>query len=91
MILARRGARWKAVGRNRITWSWQDAVGRVAADWETGPDDAGNSKCCGCGDELVAVCSEAGTVALRKSPNEIVKECDGWIRNRCDYGQCCLN
>ena len=44
MVLARRGARWKAVGRNRIARSWQDSIGRVTADWETGTDDAGNSK-----------------------------------------------
>ncbi len=44
LILARRGARWKAVGRNRIARSWQSSIGRVTADWKTGPDDAGDSK-----------------------------------------------
>ena len=67
MVLAWRGARWKAVGRNRIARSWQDSIGRVTADWETGTDDAGNSKCCSCGDELVAVCPEACTVTWGKS------------------------
>ena len=58
MILAERGARWKAVGRNRIARSWQNSIGRVTADWETGPDDAGDSKCFSCGNEFVAVCPE---------------------------------
>ena len=41
------GARGKSVGRDRIPRSGQDSIGRVAADWETGADYAGNSKCCG--------------------------------------------
>ena len=73
MVLAWRRARGKAVGRNRIARSGQDSIGRVAADWEAGSDDAGNSKCCSCGDELVAVCSEACTVAGGKSINETAK------------------
>ena len=81
MVLAWRGARWKAVGRNRIARSWQDSIGRVTVDWETGTDDAGNSKCCSCGDELVAVCPEACTVTWGKSINEIVKECVSWLRD----------
>ena len=81
MVLAWRGARWKAVGRNRIARSWQDSIGRVTADWETGPDDADDSKCCSCGNELVAVCSETCTVIWGKSINEIVKECVGWLRD----------
>ena len=81
MVLAWRGARWKAVGRNRIARSWQDSIGRATADWETGMDDAGNSKCCSCGDELVAVCPEACTVTLGKSIHEIVEECFGWVRD----------
>ena len=63
MVLAWRRARGEAVGRNCIAMSGQDSIGRVTADWETGADDAGNSKCCGCGDELVAVFPEACTVA----------------------------
>ena len=59
MVLAWRIARGKAVGRNRIARSGQDSIGRVNADWETGADDAGNSKCCSCGNELAAVCPEA--------------------------------
>ena len=81
MVLARRGARWKAVGRNRIARSWQDSIGRVTADWETGTDDAGDSKCCSSGYGLVAVCPEACTVTGGKSINEIFKECFGWVRD----------
>ena len=81
MVLARRGARWKAVGRNRIARSWQDSIGRVTADWETGPDDAGDSKCCSCGNELVAVCSVTCTVTWGKSINEIAKQGFGRVRD----------
>ena len=42
-----RVAKGKSVGRNRIARSGKDSIGRVAADWETGADDAGNSKSCG--------------------------------------------
>ena len=56
-----------SVGRNRIVRSGQDSIERVEADWETGADDAGNSKCCSCGYELVVVCPEACTVAGGKS------------------------
>ena len=80
MVLAWRGARWKTVGRNRISRSWKDSVGRVTADWETGTDDAGDSKCCSYGNELVAVCSGTCTVIWGKSTNEIAKECVGWFR-----------
>ena len=80
MVLAWRRARGKAVGRNRIARSWQDSIGRVTADWETGADDAGNSKCCSCSDEMIAVCPEACTVTRGKSINEIVKECLGEMR-----------
>ena len=45
-VLAWWRARWKSVGRNRIARSEQDSIGRVAADWETCADDAGNSKGC---------------------------------------------
>ncbi len=76
------GARGKSVGRDRIPRSGQDSIGRVAADWETGADDAGNSKCCSCGDELVAVCPEACTVTWGKSINEIVEECLSWSEMR---------
>ena len=81
MVLAWRGARWKAVGRNRIARSWQDSIGRVTADWETGADDAGNSKCCSCGDELVAAWPEACAVAGGKSINETVKQGFGRVRD----------
>ena len=81
MVLAWRRARGKAVGRNRIARSWQDSIGRVTADWETGVDDAGNSKCCSCGDELVTVCSETCTVIWGKSINEIFEKCVGWLRD----------
>ena len=63
MVLAWRRARGKAAGRNRIARSGQDSIGRVAADWETGADDSGNSKCCSCSYELVAIRPEACTVA----------------------------
>ena len=36
--------------------SGQDSIGRVAADWETGADDAGNSKSCSRSYDLVAIC-----------------------------------
>ena len=88
MVLAWRGARWKAVGRNRIARSWQDSIGRVTADWETGTDDAGDSKCCSSGYELVAVCPEACTVTWRMPINEIVKECESWLR---DVAILCMN
>ena len=61
------------MGRNRIARSGQDSIGRVAADWETGADDAGNSKSCGRGYELVAICPEAWAVAQRKSVDEAVE------------------
>ena len=51
------------------------------ADWETGPDDAGDSQCFSCGNELVAVCSETSTVIWGKPINEIAKECVGWFRD----------
>ena len=79
--MAWRRARGKTVGRNRIARSGQDSIGRVTADWETGADDAGNSKCCSCGDGLVAVCPEACTVAEGKSINEIVKQGFGRVRD----------
>ena len=41
MVLARRRARGKDVGRNRIARSGQDSIGRVAADREAGADYAG--------------------------------------------------
>ena len=44
-----------------------DSIGRVAADWETAADDAGNSRCFSCSYELVAACPEACTVAWGKS------------------------
>ena len=83
MVLAWRRAKGKAVGRNRIARSGQDSIGRVAADWEAGADDAGNSnsKCCSCGDELVAACPEAFTIAVGKSINEIVKQGFGRVRD----------
>ena len=66
-------ARGKSVGRNRIARSGQDSIGRVAADWETGADDASNSEGCGRGYELVAICPEAWAVVRRKSVDEAVK------------------
>ena len=69
--MAGRGARGESVGRDRILRSGQNSIGRVAADWETGADDAGNSKCCSCSYELVAVFPEAFKVAGGKSINEI--------------------
>ena len=53
--------RWKESHR-------QDSIGRVAAGWETGADDAGNSKSCDRGYELVAICPEAWAVAQRNHP-----------------------
>ena len=35
----------EGVGRDHIPRSGQNSIGRVAADWETGADDVGNSKC----------------------------------------------
>ena len=67
------GARGESVGRDRIPRSGQDSIGRVAADWETGADDAGNSKCCGRSYELVAIRPESCTVAWGKSMNEVVE------------------
>ena len=81
MVLAWRRARWKAVGRNRIARSWQDSIGRVTAHWETGTDDAGDSKCCSSGDELVTLCPEAGTVTWGQSVNGSVEECVSWLRD----------
>ena len=66
------GVRRKSVGRNRISRSGQDSIGRVAADWETGADDAGNSKSCDRGEELVAICPEAWAVVRRMSVDEAV-------------------
>ena len=51
----------------------QDSIGRVAADWETGADDAGNSKSCGCSYEFVAICPEAWAVTWGKSVDEAVE------------------
>ena len=61
-VLAWGGARWDSIGRNRIARSGQDSIGRAAADWETGADDAGNSEGCGRSYELVAICPEARAV-----------------------------
>ena len=58
-----------------------DSIGRVAADWETGANDAGNSRCCSCTYELVAVCPEACTVAWGKSINETAKQGFGRVRD----------
>ena len=44
MVLAWRGARWKAVGRNRIARCGKDSIGRVPADREAGAYYARNSK-----------------------------------------------
>ena len=51
----------------------QDSIGRVAADWETGADDAGNSKGYGRSYELVAICPEAWAVTWMKSVDEAVE------------------
>ena len=67
MVLVWRRARGKAVGRNRIARIWQDSIERVTADWETGADDAGNSKCFSCGDELVAVVCPDWALTLNSS------------------------
>ena len=61
------------VGRDRIPRSRQNSIGRVAADWETGADDVGNSKCCIRSYELVAIRPEACTVVLGKSIDEVVE------------------
>ena len=61
------------VGRNRIARSGQDSIGRVAADWETGADDAGNSEGCGRSQQLVAICPEAWAVTWGKSVDEAVE------------------
>ena len=66
LVLAWWGARGKSVGRNRIARSGQDSIGRVTADWETGADDAGNSKSCGRSFELVAIFPEAWAVTWGK-------------------------
>ena len=66
-------ARGEAVGRDRITRSGQDSIGRVAADWETGADDAGNSKCCSRSYKLGEIRPEACTVAWGKSINVVVE------------------
>ena len=42
-VLAWGGARWDSIGRNRIARSWQDPIGRIAADREAGADYAGAS------------------------------------------------
>ena len=82
MVLVWWRARGNSVGRNRIAGSGQDSIGRVTADWETGADDAGNSKCCSCGDELVAaVLPGACTVAGGKSIYDIVKQGFGRVRD----------
>ena len=61
------GVRWKESHRQE----WEDSIGRVAADWETGADDASNSKCFSRSYELLAIRPEACTVAWEKSINEV--------------------
>ena len=56
-----------------------DSIGRVAADWETGADDAGNFKCCSRSYELVAIRLEACTVAWGKSIIEVFECGFGWV------------
>ena len=73
MVLAWWRARGESVGRNRIARIGQDWIGRVAADWETGTDDAGNSKGCGRSYELVAICPEAWAVTWGKSVDDAVE------------------
>ena len=73
MVLAWWRARGKSVGRNRIARSGQDSIGRVAADWETGADDAGNSKSCGRSYELVTISPEAWVVTWGKSVDKAVE------------------
>ena len=54
-VLAWGGARWDSIGRNRIARSWQDPMGRVAADGEAGADYASHTEGGGRGYELVTV------------------------------------
>ena len=42
--LARWRARRKSIGRNCVARRGKDSIGRVAADWETGADDAGTPR-----------------------------------------------
>ena len=67
------GARGNSVGRNRIAWSGQDSIGRVAADREAGADNAGHAESCGCSNKLVTVRPEAWAITWMKSVNEIVE------------------
>ena len=73
-VLAWGWARGEFVGRDIISRSGQDSLGRVAADWETGADDAGNSKCCSRSYELVAIRPEACTVACTL-PSDVIPYC----------------
>ena len=67
------GARWDSIGRNRIARSWQDPIGRVAADREAGADYAGHAESCGCSNKLVTVRPEAWAITWMKSVNEIIE------------------
>ena len=72
-VLAWGGARWDSIGRNRIARSWQDPIGRIAADREAGADYAGHAESCGCSNKLVTVRPEAWAITWMKSVDEIIE------------------
>ena len=73
------GARRDSIGRNRIARSWQDPMGRVAADGEAGADDASHTEGGGRGYELVTVSPEAWAIIWMKSVDEIIEEVVGCV------------
>ena len=62
-----------SIGRNRVARSWQDPMGRVAADGEAGADYASHAEGGGRGYELVTVSPEAWAIIWMKSVDEIIE------------------